>query len=165
MAQTIREEARAYADNIYTDTLGNLVVHKKGAGRKLMLASHMDQIGMTVTHINKEGFLYFSNVGGVNHFSLIGRAVVFENGTKGVINAEPKVEKKDLKITNMFIDLGVSTKEDAQSLVSVGDVCIFSGDTFEMGDLVCSKALDNRVGCFVLLEVLKKIKSNMFWFF
>ncbi len=110
IAQIIKQEASAFADSIYFDTLGNLVVHKKGIGKKLMLIAHMDQIGMIVTHINKEGFLYFSNVGGVSPFSLIGRAVIFKNGTRGVINAEPKVEKKDLKLSDMFIDIGASTK-------------------------------------------------------
>lgn len=160
VAQIIKEEAKPYADNIYTDTLGNLVVHKKGAGKKLMLAAHMDQIGMIVTHINKEGFLYFSNVGGVSPFSVIGKAITFKNGTRGIISAEPKIEKKDLKLSNMFIDIGANTKEEAQKLVSVGDVCVYYGESFEMGDLVCSKALDNRVGCFVMLEVLKKIKTS-----
>ncbi len=158
IAELITNEAKAYADEIYTDALGNLIVHKKGNGKKIMLAAHMDEIGVAATFIDEKGFIRFSAIGGVYVKRLLNRRVVFENGTVGVIDTEEG--NKELKISKMYIDIGAKDKPSAEKLVSVGDMAVFDGSYVMSGDTVISKALDNRAGCYVLLEVLKSYKGT-----
>jgi len=154
----IKTEAEKYADEVYTDALGNLIAHKKGSGKKIMAAAHMDEIGAIVTYIEDNGYLRFSAVGGLYNKDLNARRVCFENGVCGVIGCDE--DNKDRKLLKMFIDIGASDKKEAESLVSVGDMCVFCGEFKEQGSVVISKALDNRAGCYVLLETMKKANSE-----
>lgn len=154
----IRSEIEAYADEVYEDALGNLIAHKKGGGKKIMFAAHMDEIGIAVTYIDDNGFLRFSNVGGLYIKELPGRRVIFADGTAGVIYTEK--ENKDLKLSKMYIDIGADTKEAAEKLVSVGDTAVFEGAFHRNGDKIISKALDNRTGCYVLTETAKRVKTD-----
>ena len=158
IAELITNEAKAYADEIYTDALGNLIIHKKGDGKKIMLAAHMDEIGIAVTFIDDKGFIRFSSIGGLYIKRLLNRRVVFANGTVGVIDTEEG--NKDLKISKMYIDIGAKDKADAEKKVSVGDMAVFDGGFVMSGDTVISKALDNRAGCYVLLKVLESYKGT-----
>ena len=141
-----------------TDALGNLIVHKPGTKKKIMLASHMDEIGVVATFIDKNGFIRFSNIGGLYVKRLLNRRVVFENGIEGVIDTE--ADNKELKMSKMFIDIGTKNKEETEKYVSVGDMAVFIGEYKEQNGYVISKALDNRSGCYVMLEVMKKVKSD-----
>ena len=141
-----------------TDALGNLIVHKPGTKKKIMLASHMDEIGVVATFIDKKGFIRFSNIGGLYVKRLLSRRVVFENGIVGVIDTE--ADNKELKMSKMFIDIGSKNKEEAEKLISVGDMAVFIGEYKEQNGYVISKALDNRSGCFVLLEAMKKVNTD-----
>ena len=156
--ELINAEATKYADEVYTDTLGNLIAHKKGNGKKIMAAAHMDEIGAVITYIEDNGYLRFSAVGGLYNKDLNARRVCFENGVCGVIGCDE--DNKDRKLLKMFIDIGAANKKEAESLVSVGDMCIFCGEFKEQGNIVISKALDNRAGCYVLLEAMKKADSD-----
>ena len=141
-----------------TDALGNLIVHKPGTKKKIMLASHMDEIGVVATFIDKKGFIRFSNIGGLYVKRLLSRRVVFENGIVGVIDTE--ADNKELKMSKMFIDIGSKNIEEAEKLISVGDMAVFIGEYKEQNGYVISKALDNRSGCFVLLEAMKKVNTD-----
>ncbi len=154
----IKAEAEKYADEVKTDALGNLIVRKKGAGKKIMLAAHADEIGVIVTFIDDNGFLRFQPVGGVDKKNICYRRVIFENGVTGVIGTEP--ENKDSAYSKMYIDIGAKTKADAKAEVSVGDAAVFAGDAIIGGGRIISKALDNRIGCYCLLEVLKNTVSE-----
>lgn len=154
----IEAEVRSYADEIYSDALGNLVVHKKGNGKKIMFAAHMDEIGIVVTYIGNDGFLRFSGVGGLYTKNLINRKVRFENGIIGVIGSEQQNEK--CAVSKMYIDISAKNREEAEKYVSLGDTAAFVGDFYTQNDNVISKALDNRAGCYVLIETLKKVKSD-----
>ncbi len=158
IAELIKAEAAQYADEIFTDALGNLIVHKKGNGKKVMFAAHTDEIGVVVTFIEKEGYLRFADVGGLYTKYLAGRRVRFGNGVIGVISTEQKNDKNQL--AKMFIDIGAQSREEAEKLVSVGDMAAFMGDFVIQNGCVVSKAIDNRVGCYVLIEALKKVKSD-----
>lgn len=155
---TIEELSAPYADEVYTDALGNLIVHKKGNGKKIMVAAHMDEIGVIATVIDDNGFIRFAPVGGLYNKDLLGRRVCFENGVTGVIGTEE--ENKDRKILKMYIDIGASDKASCEKMVSIGDMAVFEGSFYENNDCVISKALDNRCGCYVLLKALEKIKSE-----
>ncbi|MDK2800528.1 MAG: hypothetical protein PWP27_1207 [Clostridiales bacterium] len=152
----IIKEIKEYVDELVVDPLGNLIARKKGNGKKIMFAAHMDEIGVIVTYIEKEGFLRFANVGGISPYFSLFQRVKFKNGTIGVIGYEEKIkEMKDLNIDKMYIDIGVKNREDAEKLINVGDVACFVGDFYENGNKFTSKALDNRLGCYILIEVIK----------
>src|SRR5690606_25419570 len=104
----------------YVDTLGNLIARKKGTGKKVMFSAHADEIGVVITYIDEDGFLRFSNVGGLNPLTLLGNRVRFANGVIGMIGRE-KGELKDLSIDKMYIDIGAESQEEAQAKVSIGD--------------------------------------------
>ncbi|MBE7054091.1 MAG: M42 family metallopeptidase [Ruminococcaceae bacterium] len=157
----IIKEATPYADDIQKDALSNIVVHKKGNGKKLMLCAHMDEIGLAITYIDDDGFLRFGPVGGVDAIFSLYQSVEFENGTRGVISYEEDIDSiKNIKLSKMFIDIGAKDKKEAESKVNVGDFCSFSGEFLDMGNMISSKALDNRAGVYVLLRVLKELKKS-----
>ena len=156
--KVIEELAKPFADEMYTDALGNLIARKKGNGKKIMVAAHMDEIGVIATLIDDNGFIRFSPVGGVYNLDLFGRRVSFENGIVGVIGSEEDNKKR--KFQNMYIDIGAENKEACEKFVSVGDMAVFCGDFYEKGDAIISKALDDRSGCYVLLKTMEKINSE-----
>lgn len=157
----IADEIKNYVDEIYTDVMGNLIAHKKGNGKKVMYAAHTDEIGVIATHIDDNGFIRFGLIGGVNkHFSLFQR-VVFKNGTVGIVAYEQSVKEiKDIEVANMYIDIGAESKEDAEKSVSVGDTAVFLQKFEDLGNKVTGKALDNRIGVYVLIKSLENIKNN-----
>ncbi len=159
---------------VTVDNLGNVLVFKKGEitpDKKIMLEAHMDEVGFIVTDITKEGLLNFSAVGGIVPGVALGRQVKFENGTTGVIGHKPihllkdEEEKQQPKIDALFIDIGAESKEEAEKYVQKGDNAYFVSECFEFGDgFLKSKALDNRAGCAVLLELLQKRLKYDCWF-
>lgn len=153
-----------YADSIETDPLGNLIVFKKGKTtpkNKVMLDAHMDEVGMMITHINSDGTLDFSCVGGIDKRVMLGRPVtVGENKINGVIGVKavhmvPASEKLSMPKT-MYIDIGADSKEDAQSKVNLSDYACFNSEFVEFGEgLIKGKALDDRAGCAILIDMIK----------
>lgn len=148
--------ARDYADEIRTDTLGNLICLKKAAeasenSRKILLAAHMDSLGFVVTYIDDKGFLRFAPVGGLSCSDLLNIQVRFANGTRGVISYEEKTELKDLKLNNLFIDIGAASREQAEQLVQVGDFAVYDAPMFEQNGVLCGPYVDDRIGCVALL--------------
>lgn len=160
VGELIKSLAESYADECYFDTLGNLVVHKKGKGDKLMLASHMDSIGLIVSYIEDDGYLRVGKIGGVNALDALYRTVRFRNGTMGVVSVGDQTKKEVITVQDLFIDIGVKTKQEAEELVQVGDTVVFSQPAFAMNDSLVSSYLDNRISCLILLEVLKNISSH-----
>jgi putative aminopeptidase FrvX len=166
------EELEAHVDEIKVDNLGNLIVMKKGnpGNKKIMLAAHMDEIGLMVRYIDKNGFIKFSKIGGINDQMLLNQTVYIQStecDVTGVIGSKPPHKMKEserkqvLKYDNMFIDIGAKSREDAEELVSIGDPIIIRQNFEELRNgLVKGKALDNRVGCAVLIEVLKRVDSS-----
>lgn len=158
ITEFIENEVKAFADEVYTDNLGNLIVRKKGTGKKIMFAAHADEIGIVVTFIDEKGYLRFSDVGGLYTKYLSGRRVKFENGMQGVIFTEPKNDKN--KLLNMYVDIGAKSREEAEKSVNVGDMAVFCGDFAEQNGVIIGKALDDRAGCYALIEALKKVNSK-----
>ncbi|HBK84674.1 MAG TPA: aminopeptidase, partial [Firmicutes bacterium] len=151
-----------YVDEVQVDALGNLIAIKRGGGKKLMLASHMDEIGVMVTHIDENGFLRFHSVGGLSPFSLIGNRCYFANGTVGVFGMEKLDEIKDLSMKKIFIDIGVDSREEALKKVSLGDTAAIKREFNDLGNRLVSKAMDNRVSCAVLIEALKQVQNPVY---
>lgn len=148
-----------YVDDYYVDTLGNLITHKKGNRKTVMFSAHTDEIGVVITHIDKNGFLRFDRVGGLNNLTLLGNRVRFANNVVGVIGRE-KGELKDLAIDKMFIDIGAESKEQAKEQVSIGDFAVFHREFTDLGNRVVAKSLDDRIGCVVLIEAIRKLNKT-----
>ncbi|WP_041423881.1 M42 family metallopeptidase [Thermosediminibacter oceani] len=160
--EVIIDEIKDYVDEIRVDVLGNIIARKAGTGEKMMLAAHMDEIGVIITNIDDKGFLRFSNIGGVSPFTLIGERVIFENGTVGVFGMEKLDSIKDLKFNKMFIDIGARSKEEALKKVRLGDKAVYYRSCDIIGDCVTAKALDDRAGCAVLIRALQNLKNPKF---
>ncbi len=160
----IINEVSAYADSIETDPLGNLIVFKKGKNtpkNKVMLDAHMDEVGLMITYINSDGTLEFDRVGGIDKRVMLGKPVtVGENKIQGVIGVKathmvPAAEKLNMPST-MYIDIGADSKEEAEKVVSLGDYVCFNSEFVEFGDgLIKGKALDDRAGCAILIDMIK----------
>jgi endoglucanase len=144
------------------DPLGSLIVHRKGAaagGKRVMLAAHMDEIGIVVTHVDQKGFLRFGSVGGVRLLPLAGGRVRFANGAVGVIGLE-KVEDASRvpPMDKFYIDVGARGPADCP--VKVGDVACFQRQCEVLGKRIVAKAMDDRIGCAILVQTLKDLGKS-----
>ena len=155
--EAIAAIAGEYIDDVTTDTLGNLICRKKGSGKKVLFAAHMDSIGVVATYIDEHGFIRFSQVGGLFKGDLINITVRFANGTRGVISYEEKTPFKDLTLDNLFIDIGAKDRADAEKQVQVGDFAVFEAPRFEQNGVLCGPYLDNRIGCVTLLRAMEQV--------
>ncbi len=158
LCEFIAQKSKEMGYDVNYDGLGSVIACKKGNGKKLMIAAHVDEIGVIVNYIDDKGFIRFGAVGGLHIKEMIMRRVKFANGTVGIIASEGNVEKPE--IGKMYIDIGVKSKEDAEKLVSVGDTAVFTGDFAISGDTVISKALDDRAGCYILLKTMEQVKNS-----
>lgn len=157
----IEKEAEPYGDEIYTDAMGNLIVCKKGTGgdraKKIMYAAHMDEIGFMVKTIEEDGRLRVCNLGWNWTSSAYNGRVQFKNGTKGVVSCVGPIEEAKNQAGKLYIDIGAVSREDAMKAVNLGDACGYMGEYLElMNDRICTKSLDDRIGCYQLLEALKE---------
>lgn len=161
----ILSHVKEYVDDYHIDNLGNLITYKKGTGKgpKIMLDAHMDEVGLMVTQICSDGLLKFRTIGGIEARVLVGkRVLVGDKGIPGVIGYKPlhlqdSKERKDaVNKKKLTIDIGAKDKEQAEEKVEVGDIVTFDYQPVEFGDnKLMAKALDDRVGCAVLMELLK----------
>lgn len=161
--EMIRDEVKSVADEVRTDALGNLIARKRGSGtvprKKVMLAAHMDEIGIMVTHVDEKGFLRFASLGGVQPLTLLGHRVLFANGVVGTIGRERKnVRPSDVKIDQLFIDIGACDGQNRR--VGIGDAASFMRDFIDLGDRIMAKAMDDRAGCAVLIETIQQLKKT-----
>ncbi len=163
----IRQRVEPHADRVEVDALGNLIVFKRGAkaaGNKLMLCAHMDEVGLMVKSVTEEGYLKFGCVGGIDRRILLGKQVeVGERKIPGIIGLKAihlttaEERKKVPKLTDLYIDIGAKDKEEALAQVEPGDVCTFVSDAVEFGEgLLKAKAIDDRVGCAVMVKLLEE---------
>jgi endoglucanase len=158
--QLIRTAAIPYGDSVTEDALGNLIVNKKGTGKKIMLAAHMDGVGFMVTHYEKEGVLRFAPVGGLDPASILQAPVRFPNNVYGVISCDDNKLGKELKMTDLFLDIGAKDEDEARKLVQIGDTAVYATPFLKTGNRVMAPYLDNRAGCLVLLEAIKQMKDT-----
>lgn len=161
----IMSQIKDHVDECFVDNLGNLIAYKKGRGKgpKIMLDAHMDEVGLLVTQITSDGLIKFQTVGGIESRVLVGKRVrIGENGVPGIIGYKPiHLQEKDERSgavdkKKLTIDIGAKSREQAEEKVEIGDTVAFAYDPVEFGDnKLMAKALDDRVGCAVLTELLK----------
>ncbi len=171
-AQTIyRKFIKKYADEVKTDVHGNVIASKKGKGElRLMIVGHADEIGLMVNYIDDNGFVRFAPIGGVDVALLPGSRVnIYHNGelVRGVIGRKaihllkPEERKEAPKLENLWIDIGATSREEAEKRVGIGDPITFSpGLEYLQGDIITSKATDNKAGVFVVAAVMKELAKE-----
>ena len=163
----LMEQAKPFADEMRVDALGNLIVFKKGkknTGNKLMLCAHMDEVGLIIKRITDDGYLKFSAIGGIDRRVLIGKRVfVGWNRIPGIIGLKAvhlttaEERGKVPRLEEYYLDIGAKDKEEAESLVSLGDFAVFDDECLEFGNgMFKAKAIDDRVGCAVMLKMLQR---------
>ncbi len=158
--EVLSELVAPYVDELTTDAMGNLIAHKKGNGKKLMFAAHMDSIGLIVTHVEDNGFLRFGAIGGLPLEDILRQSVVFANGVRGVVGvSEDKEGGKDYKITDLFVDIGAADRAEALTMVQLGDMAVYDAPCYAQNGHIYSKYLDNRAGCAILVSALERIKK------
>ena len=170
-ARVWRDEMRAVADEVRTDVRGSsvAVLNAKGAPR-LMCVGHIDEIGLQVTHVDDEGFLYFAAIGGWDSQVLVGQRVVVvarDGPVPGVIGKKAihlmKHEERDKvsKITDLWIDIGVASKDEALKRVRVGDAAVLDGHVLQLPNgRIVSRSIDNRIGAFVVAEAVRLLAKD-----
>jgi len=162
----IVKQAGKSTGDVRTDAMGNVIVFKKGAKtpkKKIALCAHMDEVGVIITSITNEGYLRFAMAGGVDNRVVVGKTVTIgKNGLLGVIGCKPihmvkaKDREKTIETEDLYIDIGAANKEEASMLAALGDTGAFDDDIREFGDgFIKVKAIDDRFGCTVLLELIK----------
>lgn len=163
----VLEAATPLADEILVDSLGSVIATKKGTDPNaptVMLCAHMDEVGLIVRTVQDNGLLRYATVGGIDPVVMVSKRVkIGKNAVPGIIGSKavhlqaPGERSNPFKHSELYIDIGASSKEDALKLVAPGDYATFDSDFVPFGDgLVKSRALDDRVGCYALLKILEE---------
>ena len=163
----IISQIKDYVQSCTVDNLGNLIVFKKGkssSDKKVLVSAHMDEVGLIATYINYDGTIKFDTIGGINPDVIIGRQVSVNGlfgvvGTQAIHNIPQSQRGKEPNVQEMYVDIGTNSKEETLKYVSLGDSINFFSKYENFGnDYIKSKALDDRVGCAILIDL---IKSNL----
>lgn len=162
--ELILNEITPYADNIEINPLGSIIAFKKGkkqAKTKLMLNAHMDEVGLIISTITKDGLLKFSPVGGIDRRILCGKSVTINGHIAGVIGAKPihllkeEEREKSVPVEDLYIDIGAKDKEEAEQYITPGDIACFDSIFDTANGMIKSRALDDRAGCTILIDLMK----------
>ena len=175
VADYIYSQLVPYADSATKDTMGNLIFYKKGknpTGKKVAVFAHMDEVGFIVTDITDDGYIKFSAVGGIDDRILLAQRVfVGKASVCGVIGIKAvHLQSKDergkvIKIDEMYIDIGTATKEEAQKVVAKGDYITFDSHYQTLsGDKFKAKAIDDRAGCAIIMDLVKEAYDSDIYF-
>ena len=167
----VREELEKFADEVKTDVHGNVIgIKNPGGSPKIMLASHCDEIGFMVKYIDEDGFIYFSSIGGIDAHIVPGQRVKIhtrQGSILGVVGKKPihvmekEERKKVVELSHQWIDIGVSSKKEAEKIVEIGDPITFSPGLEKLqGNLVVSRGFDDKMGVFMICEVLKALSDQ-----
>ena len=172
----IISEINPFADSVTVDNSGNVIVFKKGKKipkKKLLISAHMDEVGFIVTHINSDGTLKFESVGGINDSAVFARSLkIGKSKLRGVVSAKPvhllkaDEKKKCPSMDSLCVDIGAADREEAEKYVSLGDMMTFDSPYENKNGRVISKAIDDRFGCLVLIEMIKsELEYDMYFSF
>lgn len=168
----VKRELEKICEEVTVDVMGNVIAKlKTNEGLTVVLDAHMDQVGLQITYITKDGFLYFTNIGGVDAHMTAGQRVTVWGlngpvngviGRKPIHKLSPEERKKVVPLDSQYIDIGAKSKEEAEKYVEPGDTATFSNKPEMLGiskDLLTAVGLDDRVGVFAIIEAMKKLKN------
>lgn len=164
VCNALRSMVEPLVDSVEVDALGNLIAHKVGVGKdkkRILLCAHMDEIGFLVNFIEENGYIRISNIGGINFIASAFSPVVFENGVKGVLVPEQKLEKpSDYNATRFYIDIGAKDRKDAEKRVKIGDFAVVASSMTRLAHKrVAGRPFDDRIGCAILLKIAEKLNG------
>jgi len=171
VASVMKKQLQKSCVKVEEDSFGNVIARKGKGGKKIMLAAHMDEIGLMVKHINKKGFISFIKIGGIDDRVLLNQRVIIKSkkgDVRGIIGSKPPhlqkadERKKVIKHSDMFIDIGARDKKDAVSKIAVGDPIIFEANYGQLNKKIFyGKAVDNRIGCYIMLKVMERLPKDI----
>jgi len=171
IAKIMQRELRKSCDSVEADNFGNIIASKGKGKMKIMLAAHLDEIGFMVKYISKEGFINFVKIGGIDDRSLMGQRVIVKakkGDVPGIIGHKPLHLQKDeerkqvIKYEDLFIDIGARDGKDAKKRIEIGDPVTFEPNFGGLGNnLYYGKAVDNRIGCYIMARVMENIPKNI----
>jgi len=165
IASVILKELEGHIDGYRIDKLGNLIVWKTGTSdKKVLLDAHMDEIGVVVTNIDDKGFLKIERVGGVSPYTIFEKRLRFGNvigivGIEGETAEESQNNIQKMSLEKLFVDIGAKNREEAEKLCPIGTFGTFDSYFHKQGDFMISKSMDDRIGCAIIIETLKRIKN------
>ena len=165
LADKIEKLLAPVADEIRRDAVGNLIVFKKGSdgGKKLMIASHMDEIGFVATAIEQNGMIRVANIGGINAVASCYTPVRFKNGVKGVLIVEDGTKQEDISCKKLFVDIGAESESAAKRRVKIGDTCACAPVFTKLSvNRYAAKAFDDRIGCVLAAYAALNVKKPRF---
>lgn len=160
VTSVIEELARDHVDEISRDTLGNLICHKKGDGPRVMFSAHADSIGLVVTHIDEKGFVHVGALGGVGAKDVLYTPVRFQNGVRGLVCKDEGADHDKLSVTDLRIDIGAASEDEAKKLVRIGDAAVYDAPTYPAAGRVVSPYLDDRISCLILLMAMERLEKT-----
>lgn len=168
IAKVLKEMAAPYVDDVTTDAMGNLICHKKGKGKKVMLCAHMDAIGFMVTGVDQRGFLSVTNQGWHDPAEIINHRVVFPDGLSGILRPRERAKTlsrgwNDIKMEDLYLDIGAVSRAEALKKVKVGDMAVFEGaPRVVAGHRIMGPYADDLIGCVVLLLAMERLKPSKY---
>jgi tetrahedral aminopeptidase len=166
-----REEVSQYADEVHTDVLGSVSAVRNLEGRpRVMLAGHADEIGFQIRYVNEDGMLYFGHIGGHDAVVSVGQRVHVHTargpilgvlGRRAIHLMESDERGKPVKLDDLWIDIGVKDRKEAQDLVEIGDCVTYAQELQRLqGDICTARSFDNKMGVFVVAEALRLLKDR-----
>ncbi|NIA23684.1 MAG: M20/M25/M40 family metallo-hydrolase [Proteobacteria bacterium] len=158
----IKKEIKNHCDSIETDAMGNLIarINGKKNGKTVLFDAHMDEIGVMVNHIDQNGFLRFTAIGGFFPFHALVHRIRFQNGVIGVIGEEKRDSSTKVSpLDKLYIDIGAKSKKEAEKMVGIGDMGTYAAETIVTKDRIIAKSLDDRIGCYIMIKAMKTIKN------
>jgi len=168
VGEIMRKEFEKSCDSVEVDNFGNVVARKGNGKKKIMIAAHMDEIGLMVKHIDSRGFLNFIKIGGIDDRILLQERVIIKTkkgDVRGVIGAKPphsqkeEERKKIVEHCDLFIDIGAKDGDEAKSMVEVGDPVILEPNFGKLNkNVYYGKAIDDRIGCYALIKIMEQVK-------
>ncbi len=170
-AKLFRDRVKGYADEVYNDVHGNsIAVLNPKAPFKFMLAGHIDEIGLMISYIDDKGYIYTQQIGGMDPNLLVGQRVKIMTedgfvtgviGRKAIHNMDAEERGKPLKMTNIWVDIGAKDKKDAEKRVRIGDPMVVDVPCIKLSDdLIASRATDDKVGAFIVAEVIRALAKR-----
>jgi putative aminopeptidase FrvX len=166
-----RDEAKSFADDVRSDVHGNsMAVVNANGGPTIMLAGHIDEIGVIVTYIDDDGFVYIGPIGGWDPQVLVAQRIRFQGrngevfgavGKKPIHLMKPDEREKASKMTDLWVDIGATTRAQAEAVLSIGDAGVIDSRTLDFpNDRIVSRSIDDRIGAFVVLEALRRYAAD-----
>lgn len=164
ICNALRSMVEPLVDSVEVDALGNLIAHKVGTGKnkkKIVLCAHMDEIGFMVNFIEENGYIRISNIGGISFVASAFSPVVFENGVKGVLVPEQRLEKlSDYNANHFYIDIGAKDRKDAEKRVKIGDFAVVAPSMTRLAHKrVAGRPFDDRIGCAILVKIVEALDT------